>query len=1299
MNIKKFVTLSIAVTLIIASFGGIEGNPAYADENYTPTAESTETATPTPSASPSNEPSEIPEETPSVEPDTPSPSLEQSNTPNPTPTESPASAPEPSEISQPTITAPSSTPSLEPEESPEPTKTSDVPTDIVTPSETSSFAPTAAETSIPTENINESENTSFLESIVTTSDGIVFDTSTGSITGYTGSAVILDIPNIISNIEVANITTSAFADSLSLEEVTIPSSITRIEESAFSNCNNLSKVIIYCNPWYMGNNIFYGCDDITINGLPNTFVEAYADLNNIAFLAISFNDDGNDLFEEAATVSVGLDEGYNLCAGDVDYYEFVPTISGEYEISSVSSLSTQGNIFSLNQVMLASDNAWGSVGERNFLISYELISGQTYYIRVNGYENDQEGDYSIRIVGPEDSIEGLVFDESTGTITDYTGTATTLDIPSTISGVDVVALGDSAFYQCHTLTSIVIPSSVTSIGYAVFADCDNLTNITVSDSNPNFSSVDGILFNKYKSAIICYPGSRTGSSYTIPSSVQIIVDYSLSDCDNLTSVTIPGSVTNIGYAAFYKSDNLSSVLVGDGVVIIQDYAFYQCNSLSSIDLPYGTTSIGYATFADCENFTSITIPESVTSIDANAFTLCPSNLVIYGISGSYAETYAAIEGITFEAIINGDGNESYGEAIQLSIGLSSTYDLYVGDTDYYIFEPTDSGLYEIESEGLTDTYGYLMYDYGTGYSVFDLDNSSGDSNNFKLEYTLTAGSTYYIKVSENGDDASGDYNIRITKTADDSNDSFAEAVTVDARVNGPYDFCMGDHDYYEFQANVSGEHVFSSEGSLDTLAKLYNSSQSEIAHDEVIVGDENNFSITYTLTAGATYYIRVGTFEDSDFTQDYYISVTEPETSDGNDSFGEALTISVGLNEGYSLYLGDSDYYKFIPSLSGEYEMSSESSLDTLGSLYNASQSLIASNDDSGDSYNFKITYELAAGQIYYIKVKGYGDDEEGDYNLKIIAPESIITTDDGLEFDANTGTITDYTGTATTLYIPSTINEISVVAIGMYAFAQCTSLNNITIPSSVTSIGEDAFDYCSSTLIIYGVSGSYADTYCDNNSITFYGYTDSYGSGVMGRTYTRPDGSTYSVTYYDGSSAADPKIQADYYDEIGVMFFTEQFGDDGTIVASIWFHEGTIVPSVKNYYDDGTLYFQEEYDTSNILIASVSYHADGVSRYFKNYYDNGTMYFQEEYDTDGEMIASIWFQEDGVTRNFKNYYSGYLYFQEEYNTDGTMIASINFRSDFTRERKCYYRVSDGSLYLIEYYDENEVCFASQWYN
>ena len=302
------------------------------------------------------------------------------------------------------------------------------------------------------------------------------------------------------------------------------------------------------------------------------------------------------------------------------------------------------------------------------------------------------------------------------------------------------------------------------------------------------------------------------------------------------------------------------------------------------------------------------------------------------------------------------------------------------------------------------------------------------------------------------------------------------------------------------------------------------------------------------------------------------------------------------------------------------------------------------------------------------------------------------------------------------TINFPSTVEEIQtnsfyhcimlnnvklnegLTSMGQYVFSSCSSLTNICLPNSLSYIDTGILSHCSEELIAYGTLGSYANTYCNNNSIIFYGYEDSFGSGVMGRTYYRQDGSVYSITYYNGSNDSVPKIQADYYDEDGVMFFTEQFGDDGTIVASIWFHEGTIIPSVKNYYDDGTLYFQEEYDTSNILIASVSYHADGVSRYFKNYYDNGTMYFQEEYDTNGEMIASIWFQSDGVTRNFKNYYSEYLYFQEEYNTSGTMIASIDFRADNTRERKCYYRVEDGSLYLIEYYDENEICIDSEWY-
>jgi hypothetical protein len=146
------------------------------------------------------------------------------------------------------------------------------------------------------------------------------------------------------------------------------------------------------------------------------------------------------------------------------------------------------------------------------------------------------------------------------------------------------------------LTSIVIPNSVTSIGYRVFIECTNLTSITVDNANANYSSLDGVLFNKNKTTLILFPGGKGGSYTTIPNSVTSIGGYAFIGCTNLTSVVIPNSVTSIGDNAFRECTNLTSIAIPNSVTIIGYNAFYLCANLPSIAIPTSVTTIGNDAF-------------------------------------------------------------------------------------------------------------------------------------------------------------------------------------------------------------------------------------------------------------------------------------------------------------------------------------------------------------------------------------------------------------------------------------------------------------------------------------------------------------------------------------------------------------------------------------------------------------------------------------------------------------------------------------------------------------------------------
>ena len=207
-------------------------------------------------------------------------------------------------------------------------------------------------------------------------------------------------------------------------------------------------------------------------------------------------------------------------------------------------------------------------------------------------------------------------------------------IPKTIGGYEVKKISDGAFQNCTGITSIVIPDSVISIGGSTFSGCTSLAEITVSPDNKNYSSVDGVLFNKDGSELIIYPKGNGRSAYTVPDGVTSISGSAFSGCTSLTEIVIPDSVTTIGNSAFSGCTSLSKVDLPKKLTTIEAYTFSGCSSLESIVIPEGVTAIGTwleyektyysSSFSGCKSLKEIIIPDSVTAIGDSAFYGCTS---------------------------------------------------------------------------------------------------------------------------------------------------------------------------------------------------------------------------------------------------------------------------------------------------------------------------------------------------------------------------------------------------------------------------------------------------------------------------------------------------------------------------------------------------------------------------------------------------------------------------------------------------------------------------------------------------
>ena len=403
------------------------------------------------------------------------------------------------------------------------------------------------------------------------------------------------------------------------KEIKIPDSVETIGNGAFRHCQNLERITLPSALQTLSNGTFYGCAALS----EVTFPASLKTIEKSAF-------------------------GYCRNLSEVKLPASLTTIQS-YVFNGCSALKT---------------------------VSYDGSLAQWNHITANKDADKDVLGYSCPSLVTDDYTAQfiLVMDDAypppkTVTITKYTGTESTVILPSTINSWPVTKIGEDAFQDNTTITSVTIPANVTEIGSNAFAGCTNLTsvnyagdwsNLTIQSGNPAVQDAaneqlfdfDFILNNtavivtRYNgtAADVTIPSRYKGkpvtaiehaaffnsavTSVTIPDSVTSIDDNAFGFCSQLTNISIPNSVTYIGFSAFAHCTSLKSITLPSSLSFISGSLFSGCSQLTTIHIPDSVPSIQSYAFYHCRNLETIRIPVSVTLIETDAFAGCPSSMTV-----------------------------------------------------------------------------------------------------------------------------------------------------------------------------------------------------------------------------------------------------------------------------------------------------------------------------------------------------------------------------------------------------------------------------------------------------------------------------------------------------------------------------------------------------------------------------------------------------------------------------------------------------------------------------------------------
>ena len=529
------------------------------------------------------------------------------------------------------------------------------------------------------------------------------DANRATITGYSGNATALYIPDEIDGHEVVAIGDRAFQNRTDLRTVMIPDSVIDIERMAFCGCSNLDNVTLSKNLEKMEERAFGNCEKITQIEIPKSL-----DIGG-AWNAGAFAGCANlkkAIFEKGTTkIASNLFSG---CTGieQINIPETVTEIKG-YAFSGCTKLNTVSIPDSVTKIEFRAFG--GCIGLANVEIpdsvteiesfafaecsnlSMLVLSKNLETMGERAFGNcekitqieipkslDIGGAWNAGAFAGCTNLKKITFEKGTTKIANNLFSGCTgieeINIPDTITEIK-----SYAFSGCTKLSSVNIPGSVSKIEYrafngcsvlkkisifneklsmedSIFQECTSLTEIHLPNSlkeipSSTFSGCKKLTTINFPSTLTtignsAFSGCESLPEAILPSGVEKIESNAFKNCKAMKKAVVPDTVSSIGSSAFYGCEALTDITLGSKLKKIESQTFYGCTVLPSIVLPYNVTTIGDSAFVNCTKLTQITVPRNTTSIASNAFSY-PKKMTMYGPSDCYAQTYASGKGIKY----------------------------------------------------------------------------------------------------------------------------------------------------------------------------------------------------------------------------------------------------------------------------------------------------------------------------------------------------------------------------------------------------------------------------------------------------------------------------------------------------------------------------------------------------------------------------------------------------------------------------------------------------------------------------